>query len=374
MLTMEQEFLSNTLGGYVWLVSWIIGGFVFRNILAKITINFFTRTFRKVLHGVESGEFHRLMRKPLRGLIFIITLYISFQYVDFPESWNIASGEEFGLRQFISLAYGVFFGAQITFLILRVVDCIGLIIAGKYEIKEENEEIAPVTQIIPFAIDFVKFLIIIFSTFLILSVVFNINIGTLVAGLGIGGLAVALAAKETFENLLGSFIIYLDKPFEIGDFIKVNDTFFTVEKVGFRSTRLRTLEMTRMTMPNKLLIESNIDNYTLRSARRVDRRLPLSRLTTFSQANKIIEEIKLAINDHPLTTEDIYVNFHEISNYALEVRIQYYVNTKEWLIYLGVVEEVNFKILQIIEENSAEVAYPTTLINVNKTIEREEGK
>lgn len=365
---MEQEFFDNTLGGYVWLFSWIVGGLLLRNLIAKLIINFFTRTFKKILHGVEPEAFHKLLRKPLRGLIFIVAFYISFQYVDFPDAWNISSGEGFGLRKFLSLSYSVLLGGQLTFLIIRLVDCIGLVITGKYELKEEGDETAAVTQIFPFAIDFIKFLIIIFSTFLILSIVFNVNIGTLVAGLGIGGLAVALAAKETFENLLGSFIIYLDKPFEIGDFIKVNDTFFTVEKVGFRSTRLRTLEMTRMTMPNKLLIESNIDNYTLRSARRVDRRLPLSRLISFSQTKKIIEEIKLAINNHPLTTEEVFVNFHEISNYALEIRIQYYVNTKEWLIYLEVVEEVNFKILQIIEENAAEVAYPTTMINVNKAL------
>src|SRR5699024_1342262 len=125
-----------------------------------------------------------------------------------------------GLRMVILIIYEIIFGIALTIVFIRLADILSLILLRKYESKEEEEEHKSLIQIIPFATDFTKLVIGIIAALVILSTVFNINIGAIIAGLGIGGIAVALAAKETLENLLGSFIIYMDKPFEIGDFIK----------------------------------------------------------------------------------------------------------------------------------------------------------
>lgn len=367
---MEQEILSNTIGSYIWFFSWIIAALLFKNLLAKVVIVLFGKILKKALYGIPTKEFYTILRKPLSLVISLIFLYVSVSYIDFPSSWNIVSIEEFGVRSSISTTYKLVLGFVLTFLLVRLMDALKLVILAKYEVKASESSTG---QVIPFAIDFSKVLVVIFSVFLILSIVFEINIGALVAGLGIGGLAVALAAKDTFENLLGSFIIFFDKPFEIGDFIRINNVYYTVEKVGLRSTRLRTLEQTRMTMPNKLLVESNIDNYTLRHFRRVDRVLPLERTTAHSKMIKVVEDIKAAITQHELSTEDIFVNLHEISNYSLDIRIQYYIDTKDWPIYLGAVQEVNLRILEILENNEVKIAYPTTNVQVGTRTDFEIG-
>src|SRR6185369_10292037 len=123
-------------------------------------------------------------------------------------------------------------------------------------------------QLVPFLREAIKIIIGVFSFFFILGAVFHINIASLIAGLGIGGLAFALAAKETLENLLGSFTIFLDKPFVVGDVVKVGSAEGTIENIGFRSTRIRTLEKTLLTVPNKKMVDAELDNLTERVVRR----------------------------------------------------------------------------------------------------------
>lgn len=358
---LNQEFMENSLGGYLWFVIWILAALVLKRFLANFLVNISSKLLRRHLASISSDEFKKKLVKPLSFLIFISFLYVAVQYIDFPTSWNLDKAENFGIRKIISIIYGLIFGISLTSVLIRLVDCIGIIAQKNYR---QNEEKSSTIQVIPFATDFIKIVIGVVAGLIILSTLFGINVGTLVAGLGIGGLAVALAAKDTFENLLGSFVIYLDKPFEIGDYIRVNDIYCTVEKIGLRSTRLRTREKSLLTMPNKMLVESMIDNYTLRPFRRVDRIISLARNTTHEQMITIIDRIKKEITEHKLTTDEILVNFHEITSYSLDIRIQYYVETDEWEIYLTVVGDINLVIMKVIEDNGSLLATAQGLIAV----------
>ncbi len=361
---MHQQFFGNTLGGYIWLACWIAGGLIFKDPIADAIINIFVKVFKNQLYDISAERFRSLLSKSLSTFIFIIVIYIAVQPLDFPDIWNLAHAKNSGLREAIYIIYGLIFGISLTIVILKIIDCTSLVISRKYETKEKN---ASVVQVVPFATDFTKIIIGIIAILIIISTIFHINVGTLIAGLGIGGLAIALASKETLENLLGSFIIYFDKPFLIGEFIKIGNTYCTVDKVGLRSTRFRTIYRTYLTLPNKNVVENAIYNYTLRDMRRVDRVIQLSRKTSYSQLRKIIAEIKdFILNNERTDSDSIYLNFHEISDISLDIRIQYYVSINDWGVYLEVVEEVNFKILEIIENNNAELAYPTRTINMNK--------
>lgn len=361
---MDQIFFGNTLVAYIWFGSWIIGALFLKKPIANLIINILAGIFKKHLYETNSKEFRNILSKRLANFILIIALYIAVQQIDFPQSWNLAAVDDFGLRKVLVVIYGLIFGISLIGVILDIIDCVKLVITNKFESKEIGSHKA---KVIPFATDFIKIIVAIFTGLVVLSEVFNINVGTLVAGLGIGGLAVALAAKDTFENLLGSFVIYFDKPFFIGEFIYLNDTYCTVDRVGLRSTRFRTVDRTYMTLPNKKVVENAIYNYSMRDMRRVDRMVQLSRATSHTQMTKIVGEIKeYILNNERTNHESIYVNFNEITPISLDIRTQYYVAIDDWSVYLEVVEEVNLKILEIIESNNAELAYPTTNVNLNK--------
>ncbi len=361
MEMLKQEFMENSLGGYLWFVIWILAALALKRFLANFLVNISSKLLRRHLASISSEEFKKKLVRPLSFLIFISLLYVAVQYIDFPNSWSLGNAEHFGIRKIISIIYGLIFGISLTRVLIRLVDCIGIIAEKNYQ---QFEEKSSSIQVIPFATDFIKIVIGVVAGLIILSTLFGINVGTLVAGLGIGGLAVALAAKDTFENLLGSFVIYLDKPFEIGDYIRVNDIYCTVEKIGLRSTRLRTREKSLLTMPNKMLVESMIDNYTLRPFRRVDRMIPLSRNTSHEQMLAIIDEIKKNIAEHALTTDEIHVNFNEITSFSLDIRIQYYVATDDWETYLNVVGDVNLSIMRAFEKNGSSLASTQGLVTV----------
>ncbi len=359
---LSQIFLDNTYGAYIWAAAWIVAALLFKNLIANTLVNILARFFKKRLYGVSAEKLRSIISKSIAIFIFICAIYIAASYLHFPDQWELVSVKEFGLKWIIYILYGIVFGISLTIIFIKLVECIGLIAESKYA----EEEVKPHrAQILPFATDLTKVIVGIIGGLIILSTLFKVNVATFVAGLGIGGLAIALAAKETLENLLGSFIIYFDKPFEIGEFIKVGGDYYTVEKVGLRSTRLRTLQQSRMTMPNKTLVASNIDNYTLRTFRRADRIVQLSRDTSHTQLMGIINDLKTFLGDHHLIIADsYYVNFHEIGSSSLDMRVQYYVDTDQWEVYLEVVEEVNLKILELIETHDSQLAFPTRNMNI----------
>ncbi len=362
---MDSLFLGNTWSVYSWFGAWIIGAFIFKKLIANTFIAIITRLFKKQLYEVSAKELKEILSKSLQFFILIVAIYIAVQPLHFPKDWSYwVHAENFDVQKALWFIYRLIFGISLTWVFLKIIECIGLIFSKKYEKRGKTS----ILQVIPFGVDFTKIIVAIIAGLVIISQLFHINVATFVAGLGIGGVAIALAAKETLENLLGSFIIFLDKPFLVGDFIYINNTYCTVDKVGLRSTRFRTINRTYLTLPNRVVIGHGIENYSLRDMRRADRTIQLSRKTTFSQITKIIEETKafLKQNNRTSTEDNMYVNFHQISDVSLDIRLQYYVTIDDWAVYLEVVEEVNLKLLEIIENNKAELAYPTRTIQINQ--------
>jgi MscS family membrane protein len=218
-------------------------------------------------------------------------------------------------------------------------------------------------QLVPFVKESIKVIIVIFSVFFMLGAIFKLNIASLIAGLGIGGLAIALAAKESLENLLGSFTIFLDKPFIIGDLIRINGIEGNVEKIGFRSTRIRTLEKSFVTVPNKKLVDTELDNLSLRIQRRAKFSIGLTYDTKATQFKNIISEIQAYIEKHPhVLPNETRVRLHEFDASSLNIMVLYFVDTLEYDTYLDVREDINYKIIEIVENNGALFAYPTTTV------------
>ncbi|MDQ7948699.1 MAG: mechanosensitive ion channel family protein [Pedobacter sp.] len=194
--------------------------------------------------------------------------------------------------------------------------------------------------------------------FVLLGYVFEVNALSLITGLGIGGIAIALAAKESLENLIGSFTIFIDKPFTVGDIVKVDGVEGTIEKVGFRSTVLRSTDKTTYIIPNRSMIDGVLENLTRRNYRRVKFDIGLTYETPVENIKAIIKAIEQFLATQKNTT-DVYVTFESFADSALKIQILYLVANIDYTDYLQIKEEINFKIMEIVRANDGSFAYPT---------------
>jgi MscS family membrane protein len=333
-------------------------GIIFKRLLSKISSKLLFRLFKKYSDDVSWDKLFDLIRKPFSFLIVLIFAYIAFNQLAFPESWQLIPKSSFGVRMVIERLYLILFSSTIIWIFLRMVDFIGIILMKKAEKTESKAD----DQLVPFLVEILKVLVTILGIFVILGTVFKLNIASLVAGLGIGGLAIALAAKESLENLIGSFTIFLDKPFSVGDLITTGGLTGVVEKIGFRSTRIRTLDKTYVTVPNKKLVDDNLDNLSLRNSMRAKFELIVSFDTSPEKVQNVIADIQKLIDGHKLTPNEGIVKFTDFGTYGLKIMVMYFVETNDWNIYIETREELNYKIVEILFRNKVRLAYPTTAV------------
>ncbi len=356
------KYLDNTILDYILFGFFLFLGIAFKRYFSKLSSRLLFEVFRKHSFGLTRNDFYVLIKKPVSFLVLLIFVYIAFSNLDYPRAWHLVSAHKFGVKMIVEKTYAVFFIFAVVNVFRKMFDFLGIVMVRKAEQKDKNAE----KQVISFVTESLKLAVLIIGLFILLGSVFNINVGTLIAGLGIGGLAVALAAKESLENLMGSFTIFADKPFVTGDLVKVGNTQGVIEKVGFRSTRLRTLDKSFVTVPNKLMVDSEVDNLTERTTRRVTFTLGLRYDTTAVQMRKIMTDIKNTIVNHSGTTGECQVRFTEFGSSALNISVYYFINSNDYDLYLQVNEDINFRIIEIVNAAGAGFAFPSSSIYMEK--------
>ena len=355
-----RVYFSNSVQDYLILLGLILLGIIFQRFLAKIFSNLLFSVVKKYAEGVSNEQFFRLLQKPLSFFILLVIIYTATDHIEYPESWNLDPVDEFGIKMVLHRSYLLVMIGSITWVFTQIIEFMGLILLEKAKKTDSKTD----DQLIPFGIEMIKIIIVVFAVFFAMGSVFKVNVASLIAGLGVGGLALALAAKESLENLLGSFTIFFDKPFVVGDYVKVGNIAGTVEKIGFRSTRIRTLEKSYLTVPNKKMIDAELDNMTLRTFRRAKFNIGVVYGTTKDQITNIVKEIKQFIDEHPHTNQDGQVKFTEFGNSSLNIMVLFYVDTMDWGVFLDVQEEINFKIMEIVAKNKSDFAFPTQTIHL----------
>jgi len=190
------------------------------------------------------------------------------------------------------------------------------------------------------------------------------NIGyevtTLLAGLGVGGIAIAFAAQRTIENLIGSIMIYSSQPVRVGDFCKFGDQLGVVEEIGLRATQLRTLERSLVHIPNSRFSADIIENLTQRDKILYRTRLRLSLQTSAKHMQAVLEGIRKLINNHEMIDEETSrVRFLEFGEYAQEIELYVYIKTVDFIEYLEYREDINLSITNIIESSGTHLVVPT---------------
>jgi MscS family membrane protein len=213
-----------------------------------------------------------------------------------------------------------------------------------------DEKLAQVTRQIA------KALLIIFGLAAILEQ-WQFNVAGLVAGLGIGGLAVALAAQSTLANLFGYFMILADEPFRVGDWIVFGDMSGGVESIGFRSTRVRAIDQSLITVPNNTLMNANITNWSRLAKRRFSLMLPLALYTTPDQVLAVVKGIRDMLMAHPLVENDsIIVQFVAISNQSMDIAVYCFADEPDYGKFQAVTEDINLKIMKVLADSGRSIA------------------
>lgn len=200
--------------------------------------------------------------------------------------------------------------------------------------------------------------IVVFIGIALLAGLFNFNIAGLVAGLGIGGLAVALAAKDTIENLFGSITVLVDRPFKVGDLINIEGATGSVEEIGLRSTRLRTPENSLLTIPNSKLISVMVDNLGARRNYRARTSLCVTHETSIEQLELFCNGIRQILEKHPKARSDYFVNFNEFAPSSLNIILQVYFTAASYVEYLNTQQEFFLNIIRLAKFLNVEFAYP----------------
>ncbi len=223
-------------------------------------------------------------------------------------------------------------------------------------------------QLLPVLEKISRFLILSLGLLLVLQS-FGLDVFSLIAGLGLGGLALALAAKDTASNFFGSLMILLDQPFNIGDWIKTGDIEGTVEDIGLRSTRIRTFYNSLVVVPNSIIAMSTLDNLGQREYRRFRHVIGLEYETPAENIQTFIQSLKETINNNPNTwDEKTEVTLNSLGDSSVEVLVYVFFSVEDWSQELAERQKLIFDILELSKTHKAPIAYPTQTLHLAKPL------
>lgn len=297
------------------------------------------------------------IKSPLGYLILLQGFYFAIISLHLPEKIN-----QFDITKIVQAIYILAISFIMLYFVFKIIDIIAFYLYR--EVKKTGTSLDD--QLVPLLVKSLRILVVVLGILFILQN-FGYNITSLLAGLGLGGLAFALAAQNTVSNLFGSFTIFSDKSFQMGDWITVEDFEGTVEEVGFRSTRIRMFDNALVTVPNSKFIDSGVINYSAMKKRRIKFDLGLTYGTSVSQIKDVVAGIKKIIKEDDRFDQSFYmVKFTEFGAYSLNIFVYCFTKTTVWDEFLLIKEEFNFKIMKLLEDLGVEIAFPSQTIYLNE--------
>ncbi len=346
----ETKWLGIALWQYFALFLWILVGLILRRIFEYVLDNYIRRLTTRtkftwdddLLDGVE---------RPV-GFIFLMVFFaLTYTNLRFPVTINL----------YISNILEIAISAGVVWVFYNLSGVFAkylTVITSRTENKLDD-------QLVPLIRKSLRFFVVTMGVILILQNN-GYNVASLIAGLGIGGLAVALAARDTLANFFGSITIFLDRPFRIGDWIKIGNVEGIVEEVGFRSTRIRTFYNSLVSVPNSNVSTSDIDNYGMRQFRRLKTVLNLTYSTSPEQMEAFVEGIKAIVKANKNFRQDFYeVHFNSFGSHSLDVLVYVFFKVPDWSSELQQRHNFLLEVLRLSKEVGVEFAFPTQTLHVD---------
>ena len=350
-MNLDQQFLNNSLRSYIVIGAIFIVAFLVKRLISRFFASLIYTWIDKKNHSdLRKSHVHRLIIPIEQFLIYVVAI-VALHELNFPIDWDIRL-YKLTLQVFVDAVVKLFFIILFIRVCLRTLEFVAIILEEKAKLTKDQTD----DQLVLFFRDFFKVILYIVGFLLILHYVFNENIGNLVTSLSIVGAAVALSMRESLENIIASFIIFFDKPFTIGDLVKVNNFTGTIEKIGLRSTRIRTQDKTYISVPNKQMVDNIVDNISLRTQRKIELDLQLSVATTASELAAYSQFVQNEISQ--------LKNVSSVQAYVSEAGKQYHVLHIECLVgmdlefndFIALKEKINVSAIQYANDHAIQFA------------------
>jgi len=345
------------------LITWIVAfGVLFLFVtLQKQLLKLSTFVIKRM--AIIAGDkpiYHQLftiIEKPLRWSIMIAGLISTLSILSLSD----------GIRTFFGLLINTAFIFIFTWFFLRALTLFReYLISISYNL---NQDLGPTFS--KFFVTFIRLVILLIALINIMTT-WGINVNGFIASLGLLGMALALAAKDTASHFFGSVMIFTDAPFRIGDWIKTTDVEGIVEEIGMRSTKVRTFAKALVTVPNAMLANSAVLNWSRMNKRRIKMTIGLTYGTTSTQMRTILKEIREHLQQHDdIHQETIFINFTEFNDSSLGIFCYFFTKTTNWGRYMQVREDINLDIMHIVEKNGANFAFPSQSLYIESMPQNE---
>jgi MscS family membrane protein len=327
--------------------------FLFLTLLASLVVDFLARTLFKSFSDRTSWTWDDIaleeLSAPIRILVFLAGLQLSLNILTLTQANKLV----------LSQWGGAFRAAWLGFLAWRMLNIVTRVLEpsiAKSEAKLDD-------QLAHFLKRGLRSVIVGTSLVFLLEA-FGWKVTSLLAGLGIGGLAFALAAKDTLANLFGSIVLFMDRPFRVGNWVKISGVEGVVEDIGIRSTRIRTFKDTVVTIPNANVANSPAENVHSFRKRRLYFTLELRFDTDVDTIEKTVDKIRDLLTEHPMILDGFYVFVTGIKASGVEIMVYCFVATRDWGEWLVHGQDVYLSVLRLLEELGAGLAFPTQTIEL----------
>jgi len=354
------DIITDFIGQHQWLAIFLI---LLVTLICERIALFVFRRILKLTHKTTTDLDDKVIKKssrPVGNFILLFGIYMIIHIFSLPKT-------PVNVKMVLLTATKILVVLNIIWLLIRLTDVLGNYLFSKVIKTSSRLD----DQLVPILQKTVKvFLYILACIYVIQSLGYSIS--GVVAGLGIGGIAVAMASKDALANLFGSIMIISDRPFKVGDWIKIGDDEGVVEQIGFRSTRIRTFPKTQVTVPNSVVANSSINNFTRMPKRRVKMSVGVTYETTADQMDALVEKIRDMLRNSADVDQDFFlVNFTGFGASSLDILVYYFTRTTEWARYLQVRQEINLAIMRLVEESGLSIAFPTRTVYVKSEGESE---
>jgi MscS family membrane protein len=343
----HETFLGISAGRFASAFLVLIGALILKKVFAHLFSNIIFPLAARTRSRYDD-EFLRHIKKPAEFLVVVIGLCVALQILRLPiEPVNLRRGAQSLLKALVTF--------DIAWALFNLVGLLETFLTGWVNKTESTLD----DHLLPFIRKSLRAFIIFLAVIMAIQNM-GYSISGLLASLGIGGLAMALAAQDTLSNIFGSLMIILDRPFYLGDWIRSGEIEGVVEEVGFRSTKIRTFAKTLITVPNNVIANLAIDNFSRMPKRRIKLNVGVTYETGPAQMRRAVSSIREMLTNHPAIHQEFFlVNFTDFGASSLDIMVYCFTTTTIWEEYLDTRQDVCLKIMDILAGLGLEIAFPS---------------
>jgi len=345
----DRLYFDNEVRDYLIAFGIILFIVLVNRVISKYFAGLIFSFVRRIWRNVDRKSFIDLVIHPLGMFLVVFVSLVALHKLRFPGRWDIEI-YRYTLKDIFHAVGTTVLIISFIWLLLRVIDFIATILEKKAAVTEHLTD----NQLILFFNDFLKVIVGMTGILMILHFAFNMHIGNLFTGLSIVGAAIALSLRESLENLIASFVIFFDKPFSTGDQVKVQNITGTVEKIGLRSTRLRTDQKTFVTVPNKQMVDSILDNLSLRTQRKGELRLEVDLNTSSQKLQELLNGLKSILKRKEIESSSVLMD--AIAGNAFMINADYFTASVTQNEFDRTKEGINLSVLQLMENLEIQIA------------------